>query len=281
MRDYPEQTHAPSERNSSTSEEMHLQPAMANSNTENELLTQPAAPYPSYQYPYKPPAPSINPRTQPSYPPFPARSPKKKEILDKFEIRLILIVLSIIVVVSILVSEINRSAASNSASSTTSTDSSQSGQTDPSSNSSNSSLLSVPTETPTPGGHAKVGDTITVNSVACTLVSVKYLPDDGIIVPKTGNIFVIVRVKINNQSDTDVSYNEFDFHARSSSGNVTDPETAPSTYTTNDELDSGTLSPGGTVEGDIILGVPKGDHNAELSWEPYYNSSSTDNLWSL
>ena len=48
---------------------------------------------------------------------------------------------------------------------------------------------------------------------------------------------------------------------RSSSGNITDEEVPPSTYTANNQLNSGKLSAGGSVEGDIIFQVPKADHN--------------------
>ena len=145
-----------------------------------------------------------------------------------------------------------------------------------------STPINVQTPVPTqPVGPAKIGDTITANGIDCTLISVKYLPDDGIYTPKAGNEFIVVHVKLVNNSDADFDYNEYDFHARSSSGNVTDPEIQPDTYTANDLLNYGKLSPGGTVTGDIILEAPRGDHQAELSWQPFFNSSSTDNLWYL
>ena len=148
---------------------------------------------------------------------------------------------------------------------------------------------SAPTDAPTPIpttpntsiGPAKIVNTITDNGIDCTLVSVKYLPDDGIYTPKAGDEFIVVHVKLVNNSSTDFDYNEYDFHARSSSGDVTDPEIQPDTYTANDLLDYGTLSPGGTVTGDIILQIPRGDHKAELSWQPFFDSNTTDNLWYL
>jgi hypothetical protein len=132
------------------------------------------------------------------------------------------------------------------------------------------------------GQAAKVGQTITVNDVACTLVSVKHLAGDDIVKPSAGNEFIIVHVKLVNNGSSDFSYSSADFHAVSGSGNVTNSEVAPSTYTANNLLNSyGTLTASGKTEGDIILQVPIGDHKAQLSWKPSLFSNSIDNVWDL
>ncbi len=129
---------------------------------------------------------------------------------------------------------------------------------------------------------ASVGQAITVNDVATTLVSVQRLSGDQFTQPKDGNEFIVVHVKITNNSSSEVDYNPFDFHVRSGSGNITDEEVVPpSTYTGNNELNSGKLSSGGTVEGDIIFQVPKGDHASELTWQPSFFGNAGDNAWSL
>jgi hypothetical protein len=128
---------------------------------------------------------------------------------------------------------------------------------------------------------SQVGGTITVNDVAVTLVSVKKLAGDQFIQPKAGNIFIVVHVKIVNNSTGEVDYNPFDFHARSGAGNITDEEVAPSTYTANNELSSGKLSAGGTVEGDIVFQVPKNDHKAQMTWQPSFLGNAGDNAWNL
>ena len=145
---------------------------------------------------------------------------------------------------------------------------------------------SPPTPIPTPiqMSPAKVGDTITDNNIVCTLISVKLLPDDGIIVPKAGDIFIVVHIKLINKSSIDFQYYDIDFKGKSGSGNTTDPQSVPpSTYTANNLIDTGTLSPGGTQQGDIVIEVPGGDHKAELVWQPgsFINSNTTDNLWNL
>src|SRR6266704_5712840 len=118
-----------------------------------------------------------------------------------------------------------------------------------------------PTQTPIV---AAIGDTLIWNDIEVTLVSVKKLAGDEFTKPKAGNIYVIVHVKIKNKSSIEVSYNPFDFHVRSSSGNITDVDYAvPSTYTANNQLDSGKLSTGGSVEGDMMFQVRKGDHGAQ------------------
>jgi len=134
----------------------------------------------------------------------------------------------------------------------------------------------------TPAKIGKLGDTITVDSVSCTFVTVKTLAADEFNKPKAGNQFIVVHVKIHNGNSQQASYNPFDFHVKSGSGNVTDEELAPpSSYTANNTLNSGQLDPGGTVEGDIVFQVPVGDHNAELTWQPSIFGNSTQNAWKL
>ena len=128
---------------------------------------------------------------------------------------------------------------------------------------------------------AEVGQSITVDNVAATLVSVNLLPADQYTLPKPGNEFIAVHVKLVNNNNSEVGYNPFDFHVRSGSGNITDEVIPPSTYTANNELNSGKLSPGGTVEGDIIFQVPKDDHQAQLTWQPNIFGNAGDNAWNL
>lgn len=131
-------------------------------------------------------------------------------------------------------------------------------------------------------GPAKVGATITANGVSCTLVSVKSINGDEFTQPKSGDIFVLVHVKIVNKSGNEFDYSGIDFHGKSGAGNITDAEAVPpSTYTANKYLDDGKLANGGTVEGDLVIEVPKGDHQAELTWSPSIFDNSTDNAWLL
>ena len=205
---------------------------------------------------------------QPGQPPFPPQqqlqaSPKKRGIFRKKRTWF-----AIIAVVIFLVIVVNISKGSN-ASITTS----------PSTGSSQSSVGSNPS---TSSGPAKVGDTITLDDVACTLTSVKVLQNDGIDTPKAGNEFIVVHVKIVNHGSSEQSYNPLDFHAKSGSGNISDVEfSSPQTYTANNILNSGTLAANGTIEGDLILQVPVGDHKAQFTWQPSFFGNAGDNAWLL
>jgi len=129
---------------------------------------------------------------------------------------------------------------------------------------------------------SQVGGTITVNDVAVTLTSVKKLASDQYIQPKAGNIYIVVHVKMVNNSTGEVDYNPLDFHVRSGSGNITDIDfVVPSTYTANNQLNSGKLSAGGNVEGDLIFQVRKGDHKTQLTWQPSFLGNAGDNAWNL
>ena len=138
------------------------------------------------------------------------------------------------------------------------------------------------TNTPSSSQIGKVGQTITVDSVATTLVSVKTLAADEFTKPKAGNEFIVVHIKIVNNSGGEQNYNVFDFHVRSGSGNITDEEfSPPQSYTSNNLLNSGKLSAGGSVEGDIVFQVPMNDHKAQLTWQPNYFGNAGDNAWNL
>ena len=132
------------------------------------------------------------------------------------------------------------------------------------------------------GQIAKIGQTITISDVATTLVSVKVIAGDEISKPKPGNEFIVVHIKMVNNGSSEQDYNPFDFHVKSGTGNITDEEIAvPSSYTANNQLQNGKLSAGGSVEGDIIFQAPKGDHKAELTWQPSFFGNSGDNGWYL
>jgi hypothetical protein len=222
----------------------------------------------------------ITPNPQWSQQPYgqPPYQPKKK----KGKLKWVLISLGVLLLLSIGACALIASAfntAANQVANGTITTPTTSTSSNTTSSSSNTNTTSNSASAPTVG---KVGQTITVDSVGCTLVSVKTIAGDEFTQPKPGNEFIVVHVKLKNNNSQQTDYNPFDFHAKSGTGNVTDEEFAPpSTYTANNQLNSGQLDPGGMVEGDIIFQVPTGDHKAELTWQPSIFGNTTQNAWNL
>jgi len=152
------------------------------------------------------------------------------------------------------------------------------------SNTPNSSATtqSIPTSSSNTNTIAKVGQTITVDDFSCTVASVKTLTADEFNKPKSGYQFIVVHITMKNASSIQVSYNLFDFHIKSATGNVTDAGfSTPDSYTANNTLDSGNLDPNGSVNGDLIMQAPLHDAKAELTWAPFIFSNSTQYGWTL
>ena len=196
-------------------------------------------PYTQYQQPYQPPM-------QPGMYPPPQQPKKRNRAL--FWIGggcLALIVLAIIFVV-IAVASAGQIATTtiNNANSTITANTGSNTSTSSSSNSGNQV--------------SKVGGTITLNGVQATLVSAKTHQGTDVDIPKAGNEYIVVHVRLHNTTDSEVDYNVFDFHTKSGTGNITD-ESLVFFENSSDELNSGKLAAGGSVEGDIVFEVKKGD----------------------
>lgn len=150
------------------------------------------------------------------------------------------------------------------------------------SSSSTSSSATASSATATPQGSAKVGSTITVDGVSCTLVSAKVVQGDAYVKPDAGNVFVLVTVKIVNNSSSEFDYNPFDFNAEWTTGNIVSEEfVSPDSVSSSQQLHDGTLAVGGSVQGQILFQVPQGDHKAKLTWQPNFLSDKTSNAWLL
>ncbi len=161
---------------------------------------------------------------------------------------------------------------------TTATTGTVSGNT-PTTTGSTSTPTVEPTQTPIV---AAIGDTLIWNDIYVTLIKVSKVAPDEFTQPKAGHMFIVVHLKIVNKGSSEVDYNPFDFHVKSGTGNITDEECClPSTYTANNILDSGKLSSGGSVTGDIGFQVVKGDHQAELTWQPSILGNAGENGWLL
>jgi len=123
----------------------------------------------------------------------------------------------------------------------------------------------------------KVGQTITINNMDATLTGIGQLTFDAVIY---SNEDIAVHVQLVNHSSNEQDYSPLDFHVKSGSGNITNLEAIPpDTYQSNNLLRTGSLTAGGTVEGDIVFQVTAEDHKAELLWRP--DGSISDTGWNL
>src|SRR5258707_6406066 len=113
---------------------------------------------------------------------------------------------------------------------------------------------------------SKVGGTITLKGVQATLESAKVYNGGAYNSPNPGNEYVLVKVHLHNTSSNEETYNIEDFHLKSGTGNITDPDSL-SFDTSLNGLNSGTLAAnGGPPDRDIVLQMKIGDPKAELTW---------------
>ena len=83
--------------------------------------------------------------------------------------------------------------------------------------------------------------------------------------PKEGNEFVVVNVTIKNGGSSEITYNPFDFEMQNSSGQITTQ--AFTTINNDTSLSSGSLAPGGQVNGTIAFEQPIGDSGLILKYK--------------
>jgi len=116
---------------------------------------------------------------------------------------------------------------------------------------------------------SQAGQSLTVNGLTATLLSVEPLAGDGTINPDAGNKFIVVHIQLHNNQDTSQVYNSFDFHVFNGDNQERNVELiAPSTYTADQQLSEDDLAPNASVTRDLIIQVPKNDHNVKLGWNP-------------
>ncbi len=128
---------------------------------------------------------------------------------------------------------------------------------------------------------AKVGDTITVDGVSTTLVSVKTIqPGDIDQAPQAGDSYFVLHVKITNKGSSTANYNEIEYKILTGAGSTDDTPVILSTEPSNALLGAGQLAAGGTKEGDLVYEIGTTDHGAKLVWQPSFDQS-LDNVWGL
>lgn len=119
----------------------------------------------------------------------------------------------------------------------------------------------------------KVGETASFDNKTITVTDVQRNYDTGnqFAQPESGKEFVIVTVKITNDSDKTLDYNTYEFKMQDSNG-VQQNEAI--TALSEGKLNSGSLAAGGKVTGKLAYEVPKDDTGLKLL---YQNFSFFDN----
>lgn len=126
---------------------------------------------------------------------------------------------------------------------------------------------------------AGIGSTLRdSDGMTVTLVSAKPLLPSQYDQVKAGDEYLVLHVKIVNHGTSSNDYNDFDFKIQSKSGNQTNT-TFSSAYTASAEVNSGSLTPNGSMEGDLVYEVATADHGASLVWSPGFGG--TDYVWTF
>jgi hypothetical protein len=115
----------------------------------------------------------------------------------------------------------------------------------------------------TSGVTAKVGDTITVDNISCTLISVSNNVAPG---------YVVVEMKITNNSGQEYTIYGSDFNLKKSSGLLIN----------SDQPGEASVTPGGSTNFHIDFQISD-PHNSVLYWQPLdlYLSNDLTHSWSL
>ena len=118
----------------------------------------------------------------------------------------------------------------------------------------------------------KVGETIAFDGKEVTVKSIDrdWKSDNQFIKAKDGKEFVKVNVSIVNKSDSELSFNTFDWKIEDANGAIEGP--SATAFTTNDNLNSGTLAINGKKEGSVIFEVAK-DSTIKIHYQPSFWSN--------
>lgn len=112
----------------------------------------------------------------------------------------------------------------------------------------------------------KVGDVASFGDKSITVTKVKrnYNTGNQFAKPESGKEFVVVTVKITNDSDSALDYNTYEFKLQDSDGVQHDESIMA---LSEGKLNSGSLAAGGKVTGKLAYEVPKGDKKLKLLYQ--------------
>lgn len=111
----------------------------------------------------------------------------------------------------------------------------------------------------------------TYENVNYSILSVKRTKGEEFFEADKGKEYILISLKIENKSDSKISYNELDWELVDSNGD--EKSFAIWGNDNNSALESGNLNPGGTKTGTIAFEIPKGDKNLTLN---YYDNIFND-----
>ncbi len=124
-----------------------------------------------------------------------------------------------------------------------------------------------------------VGEVISYDGKEITVVSVERNFDSGnsYYTADSGKEFVKINVKIENKSDSKISYNAYEWEIQDSHGDIQKVDGGLQ-FTADGALNSGELAPGGNKSADLYFQVPSGDAGVVLHYKPSFLSDKTLNI---
>lgn len=115
----------------------------------------------------------------------------------------------------------------------------------------------------------KVGETIAFDGKEVTIKSLErnWTSDNQFIKAADGKEFVKANVSISNKSNSELSFNTFDWKIEDANGAIEGP--SGTAFTVGDNLGSGELAVNGTKEGSVIFEVPTGS-SIKIHYQPSF-----------
>lgn len=95
--------------------------------------------------------------------------------------------------------------------------------------------------------------------------------------PEAGKEFIKVNIKMDNKSNTNVSYDSNEWEIQDSSGDIQKVDRRLQ-LNADDALYSGELATGGNKSADLYFQVPSGDAGLVLHYRPAYANNKTYNI---
>ena len=116
-----------------------------------------------------------------------------------------------------------------------------------------------------------VGEKVEFEGQIVEITDVEFSNGEDFDTPAEGNEYVIVHVRIENESDEKISYNPYNFSMENSNGQIENQSFT--IIDTDTALSSGELRGGGNVEGTLVFEQPIDDGGLKLIFEPSFWSA--------